>query len=334
MKLFGEGLRYMQLDVDFIENDKIDIMMEEYQHAGILFCVFMYLRVFKENYFWLQEDRKVNQFCKNWLKLPREKYDEMLLFAIKIKIFDRGLFEQYNIVTSRGIQKRYLVITKKWSKVQMIKEFILEDVDTYSYQLVFKTKEGHYIGYTNRNSNEIFNDDFVPRKHVAKPNADENRTDLDTKSIPEQHHPPRSHIPEKSMSLYNPHKMVGNEQTINYFQGEQIFKDVCAYYGFTEINFPNQRMLLGTFLRVMDENKRLEFFKTQFYAYRNYKTSSGGTKHGFENFIGHQSTKFDDGIWQTENWEDKLSEVINFNKKKNGTQSKRATPSGDFSSKF
>lgn len=335
-KPFGEGLKYMQLDVDISDNDKIDILMDEFEHLGFAFWTLIHARIFKNSYYWEQEDRKVNQFCKKILRVPREKYDEMLVFAIKMKVFDRELFESNNILTSKGIQRRYLIITKKWSKVKLISEYILEDVDVYPYQVSFYTKGGRYIGYKLKNSEEIHSEEFVPRKHEAKSVTEENRAEQQSAAVKEYF----ENIPEVKVEIpvipdsNNPpvKKINGNHKElviinpIDFYQDDALSKEVLAEFGMNQLSHSLYHILFGRFMTELEKNKKIDEFRIQFRAWRDLRQLIGEQYFlfGFHNYLGDPNINFEDGKWNSDNWSHRLQIAKKSNNKTNGKENKRS----------
>lgn len=331
-KPFGEGLKYMQLDVDIYDNDKVDMLRDKFSDAGFLFWVLIHNRIFKDSYYWLQDEVKVNSFCRKVLKKTREEYNTMVAYAIEIKVFDKEIFEKYGVLTSKGIQRRYLIITKKWSKVKLINEYIIEGVDVYPFQVTFHTREGRYIGYKKKNDEEIHSDDFIPRSHKSKEIAEENRAEIQSIAVKEyfesQQKPITEPVPAvnivKNGTVYHPVTLP--IPMLEYYKDDELSKDVCDFFGINEVKNFRSYALFTQFMTVLNNSNQLDYFRDQFKAYKEYKVLNNAEKfkHSFDNFIGHQDQKFEDGAWNAGNWEIKLQDSIKSNKKSNGKQSREA----------
>ncbi|MEG2193139.1 MAG: DUF4373 domain-containing protein, partial [Oscillospiraceae bacterium] len=63
---------------------------------------------------------------------PKNLINEVISASIRRNIFSEELFQKYSILTSSGIQKRYLNATSKRGNVDMIKEYLLVNVDKNS----------------------------------------------------------------------------------------------------------------------------------------------------------------------------------------------------------
>jgi len=331
-KPFGEGLKYMQLDVDIYDNDKVDMMRDKFGNDGFAFFILVHNRIFKDSYYWVQDDLKVSSFCRKQLKMKREEYDKMLQYAIECKIFDKELFLNNNILTSKGIQRRYLIITRKWSKVKLISEYIIEGVDVYPFQVSFYTAEGRYIGYKKKNDDEIFSEDFEARKHLSKEQLRKIEQDKAiaeyTKSLTK---PPEPILePPKKEPINGAPKIIGAAFAMDLYQDDLLSKEVLSTFGLNEISNGRQYILLGRFLTFLAKQNKVVEFSNQFKAWKKYRELIGNKyfSFGFDNFIGDPEMDFDDGKWNSENWQHRIDEYNTSNKNsKNGqAKSKVITP--------
>lgn len=347
-KPFGEGLKYMRLDTDVHDNDKIDILRDEFEDAGFVFWTLLHCRVFKYSYYMSVDERTVARFCKKNLRKPVEDFYKMLDFSIKIKIFDREYYEKYKIITSKGIQNSYLDITKKWSKVKIIPAYMIEEVNIQPFQLCFYSINGNYLGYKKKNSDEIFNDEFVPRKHEKKPQEEETRAEVFSTAVTEYFEnrpeqgvnkiPKEPDVPKQTTAVKPPvnglHTPPNNpKQTLTFYSESKIAKDILEFWDFNVISNSPMHHLVSHFLYAMDGQSLLDRFTEQCYAYIEYKNLSGGKRyrHSLPNFLGNHKDEFIDGVWQSENWVIKLKEELKVKTKKNGKETRRGyAPEGGY----
>lgn len=74
---------------------------------------------------------------------------ETVDYCLHIGLFDKGLFDKWGVLTSRGIQKNYLVVLKSKKRIgtTIIKDYwLLDDDDEESYQgVVFVAKNGEKL---------------------------------------------------------------------------------------------------------------------------------------------------------------------------------------------
>ena len=122
-----EGIDYSEWDVDILEDPKIDALLEATGCCG--FVVFFYLcqRIYGTHGYYLPWS------CKNASTVARRvgagASAELVRTAVTVcleeGLFDKGLFDTYGILTSRGIQKRFTRVIPKRSNKTVIREYWL-----------------------------------------------------------------------------------------------------------------------------------------------------------------------------------------------------------------
>jgi hypothetical protein len=287
-KPFGEGLEYFQVDVDIHDHWKMELLRDRFKDAGVSFWLFTHCRLFRNSYYVELTDHFVEKFCSDILEKSVPEFMHMLEFAIDHKIFYKPYYEEFGILTSRGIQARYLEISKRWAKVRMIHDYIVPKVNVFNYELCFYNIDGDYIGYKRKNQREIINEIYVPRKHVAK---DKKQADPEPDIIPDK--------PEKPY--------LGAIITNQHHYDEDLTKEVLGLFALNEVNNIPQRNLFIHFTTTLIENNQLTWFKSQFDAFKQYCGLTNKEFLGrFDTFIGEQSQKFENGRWLSTNWEEQL----------------------------
>lgn len=294
-KLFGQGHKYIQIDVDIHDNDKIEILRDQYEDAGFAFYVLFCCRVFENAFYVELTDRFVNKFCKRILRKTPEQFYEMLEFSITINLFDRNCFTKYKVVTSRGIQRRYLFMARKWERIKLIKEYMLDEVDYHDSTYVLYDRQGNYLGYKKKQG-EFTQEEFQKRLHIKTTES--------------------SQLPEKKPSVIRPSKefdipiesdLIQDHLTEAHYREPNLEKEVEEFFHYNEQTNFKQVVLFGHFQTALKNSNQLSWFKSQWDAYKLYKKETG-YPHKFKNFIGKQETLFMDGAWNEENWDEKLKE--------------------------
>lgn len=101
-------------------------------------------------------------------------------------------------------------------------------------------------------------------------------------------------------------EMEGKES----YTRDVVFENfVLKFFGFNEIAHFQQLKIISECCAAQFFAGRMEFFIKQCHYYAEYIAMIGSRyKHSFPKFIGNQSEKFADGVWQEENWEQKIQE--------------------------
>lgn len=111
--------------------------------------------------------------------------------------------------------------------------------------------------------------------------------------------------------------------TTLFYRDEPFEKEVLELWRLNTLAHANKLKLLVEFCTVQFNNGQLDFFREQFHYYAKVKSEPGAFKHSFDNFLGKQSERFENGKWLSENWYDKFKELESSKTKGNGNQNKR-----------
>ena len=121
-----KGLDYFPLNTNFV-NDRLvrRVMKREGERAfGVLICVFS--AIYSGEGYFVKADA---DFCDDLADLLPEteadKVASILRTAAEVGLFDRGLFERHDILTSATLQEQYLFIVKRRKSCEIIPEYCL-----------------------------------------------------------------------------------------------------------------------------------------------------------------------------------------------------------------
>ncbi len=124
------GIDYFSLDVHM--DEKIELIEAKYGLEGFGFIIKLFQKIYSNSYFYEINEDIVLLMKKN-LCLSTELIYGMINDAVKWEIFNTEKFKEYSILTSKGIQKRYINITKSRKEVLFIKEYLLVEINAKSY---------------------------------------------------------------------------------------------------------------------------------------------------------------------------------------------------------
>lgn len=127
---FKQGLDYFPLDTN--NDNKFEILESEYGLLGFGFITKMFQKIYANGYY-LEWNQYSPSLLKKEFGLERDMITELIDFCVKINIFNEKLYREKNILTSKGIQKRYFTISKRRKELSEIikKDFILIDLSKY-----------------------------------------------------------------------------------------------------------------------------------------------------------------------------------------------------------
>lgn len=119
-----KGLDYFPLDV--VLDIKFELIEAEFGLNGFGVVVKLYQEIYKQGYY-IEWTSEVALLFSRKIGLGGNAVSEIVKAAVRRGIFDRDLFEKYGILTSDGIQRRYIEGMKRREKIEMEQAYLLLD---------------------------------------------------------------------------------------------------------------------------------------------------------------------------------------------------------------
>jgi len=127
------GIDYFPLDVDFFIDDKIQLIEAEFGSKGGYIIVRLLCKIYREGYYYQWGGDECLLFTKNMgAEFVPNMVNEVVNGLVRRCFFDKGCFDRFGILTSKGIQERYFEITKRYNEVSVFKEYLLVDVSKFN----------------------------------------------------------------------------------------------------------------------------------------------------------------------------------------------------------
>ncbi|MEL3959681.1 Lin1244/Lin1753 domain-containing protein [Caldifermentibacillus hisashii] len=121
-----EGLDYFPLDVDIDQDDKIALIEAQHGVTGFAVVIKLLMKIYKNSYFYEWTEKEQLLFSKR-VNVDINKVNAIINDCVKWGFFNKELFETYEILTSKGIQRRYLEAVGRRNKVIIEKKYLLLD---------------------------------------------------------------------------------------------------------------------------------------------------------------------------------------------------------------
>jgi hypothetical protein len=125
------GVDYFPLDV--IMDDKFELIEAEHGIEGFGVLIKLYQKIYANNY-WIKFDKKAILVFSNRVNVDKNSINVIINSCIEWEIFDKNLFKKYEILTSKGIQKRFFEIVKRRKVVEVCQEYLLIKIDINVYK--------------------------------------------------------------------------------------------------------------------------------------------------------------------------------------------------------
>jgi len=116
------GLDYFPLDVTL--DEKIELVEAKHGLLGFGLVIKLFQNIYRNGYYVEATEERLLLLKKRFVV----EYDfivDVINSACKWKLFNEKLFDEYRILTSYGIQKRFIEATKRRKEVDFIKEYLL-----------------------------------------------------------------------------------------------------------------------------------------------------------------------------------------------------------------
>lgn len=118
-----EGLDYFPLDCQL--DDKFELIEAEYGIIGFGVVVKLFQKIYGQNGYYIEWTNEVALLFAKRIGLGGGVVSEIVNASIRRGIFDKGLFKRYGILTSKGIQKRYLEAVCRRKSPKIKNEYLL-----------------------------------------------------------------------------------------------------------------------------------------------------------------------------------------------------------------
>lgn len=117
------GIVYFPLDV--CSDTKLKLIEAEFGLNGFALVVKLWQKIYAEGGYYCEFDEEVALLFANENHVGGNAVSEILRASFKRGIFDGAMYNKYNILTSHGIQVRYLEATVRRSQVEIENRYLL-----------------------------------------------------------------------------------------------------------------------------------------------------------------------------------------------------------------
>ncbi|MFD9627712.1 DUF4373 domain-containing protein [Peribacillus muralis] len=180
-----EGLDYFPLDVDMDQDDKIALIEAKHGITGFGITLKLLMKIYKEGYFYRWTEREQLLFSRR-INVNINTVQEIVNDCINWGLFDLEIFDKHKVLTSKGIQTRYIEAIVRRKYVTLHEDFLLIDYREHigsskiCISLVNEDKEEVNVNINPHSS--IVNGDINPQSKVKESKVKESNKD----NIPEQ----------------------------------------------------------------------------------------------------------------------------------------------------
>lgn len=120
-----QGIDYFPMDVNFFSDIKIRKILRACgsQSASVLTCLLC--NIYRTNGYYIVWDKDMSFVIADEVGVTEGAVNEVVIKAIQVEFFSGELYEKYNILTSSGIQRRYLIATYQRKDRQLNNDYLV-----------------------------------------------------------------------------------------------------------------------------------------------------------------------------------------------------------------
>jgi hypothetical protein len=138
------GIDYFPFDIDFFQDEKIQFVSARFGTRGEAITIRLLCKLYRNGYYYTWDEDTALLFAKSVGDGCSDScVNDVVYELVKRGFFDKGIFDTFSILTSRGIQKRYLEAGKRRKNLDVEESLLLVDVS--DYQNVSIVNEDVYI---------------------------------------------------------------------------------------------------------------------------------------------------------------------------------------------
>lgn len=180
------GILYYSMEADHTSHPKIRLIFNEFKSDGywIWSCLLDRIYKIKGYYYDTRDQDDLELFASESCRLPMEIVRTVIEGCLRRDLFDRGIYQKYQVLTSDRIQLTYLKATeerrRKGTDIEMIEELVLvkEDIEGLPYNhkiLLISTEQFNSSTEEKNNSTEVPRNN--PQSKVKKSKVKESKVD-------------------------------------------------------------------------------------------------------------------------------------------------------------
>ena len=125
-----DGANYFPKDIDFYTDDKVRLLRAEFGAKGMYMLDYLLCEIYKSGYYIQWDDDKCALVSDGaGCGCTPEFVGEFVNGCIRRSFFNKGVFDMFGVLTSAGIQRRFIRMLNQRTKYTFIEEYFLLDID-------------------------------------------------------------------------------------------------------------------------------------------------------------------------------------------------------------
>jgi hypothetical protein len=126
------GIDYFSFDIDFFQDEKIQFVSARFGTKGEAITIRLLCKIYRNGYYTKWDGDTALLFAKSVGDNCSDScVNDVVHELVKREFFDKGIFDRFGILTSRGIQKRYFEAGKRRKIIDINGDLLLVNPSDY-----------------------------------------------------------------------------------------------------------------------------------------------------------------------------------------------------------
>lgn len=147
-----QGLEYFPLDVDFFNDEKIEFVSARFGTKGEVISVRLLCKIYRIGYY-TEWNKDESILLAKRAGVPHALVSDIVYELIKRGFFDESIFNRFGILTSKGIQKRYIRAIIERRDIEINPEYWLIEMPKNITSPIIRTNNS--INRTNNSQSKV-----------------------------------------------------------------------------------------------------------------------------------------------------------------------------------
>ena len=193
----AKGVEYFPLNVNFINDLKVRKLLLSCGAEAIAVLIYLLSTIYKDEGYYVEIHEDEIDLIALDVNVTPEFVLEVINKACEVRFFDVNLYENFNILTSKGIQERYLKITERRKNSVVITQFNLINVYNNSINV-----NNNSINVNNNSINVYDNEQSKVKKRKVQKSTEKSLSNDSCKNVYLTETEKRDYTNKKIYELY------------------------------------------------------------------------------------------------------------------------------------
>lgn len=174
----AKGVEYFPLNVNFINDLKVRKLLLSCGAEAIAVLIYLLSTIYKDEGYYIEIHEDEIDLIALDVNVTPEFVLEVINKACEVRLFDVNLYNDFNILTSKGIQERYLKITERRKNSVVITQFNLINVYNNSVNV-----NNNSINVNNNSINVYDNEQSKVKKRKVQKSTEKSLSNDSVKNV-------------------------------------------------------------------------------------------------------------------------------------------------------